>query len=295
MDLKEFEDWMYERYAQKTIEDTIRTIKRLMKYNVNIENKQSFIEWIRNERRKGRLDRTLNSYIKAYNRVLEFLGLENEKIKRFKVKESYKTVKATEDDFKKLIEACKFDSYTALRNEAMIRLIFTTGIRYKELITLRLSNLNGDILTIIGKGQKVRQVYVPPSTLKALHKYLQFRVANPGNDYIFLNRYGEPLTYAGGRQILYEIAKKAGVHFSAHMGRRFYATYLYRNGVGIEEIRQLLGHSKISTTQEYLKITQDDVINDLRSRKIDFFRGTLPALPVCNGMLPAGFEPASRD
>jgi len=79
------------------------------------------------------------------------------------------------------------------------------------------------------------------------------------------------------------------------MGRRFYATYLYRNGVGIEEIRQLLGHSKISTTQEYLKITQDDVINDLRSRKIDFFKGTLPALPVCNGMLPSGFEPESRE
>jgi len=54
------------------------------------------------------------------------------------------------------------------------------------------------------------------------------------------------------------------------MGRRFYATYLYRNGIGIEEIRQLLGHSKISTTQEYHKITQDNVINDLRSSKIDF-------------------------
>jgi len=100
---------MYERYAKITIEDTIRTIRRLMKYNVNIENKQSFIEWIRNERRKGKPDRTLNSHIKAYNRVLEFLGLGNEKIKRFKIKESYKTVKATEDDFKKLIEACKFD------------------------------------------------------------------------------------------------------------------------------------------------------------------------------------------
>jgi len=71
---------------------------------------------------------------------------------------------------------------------------------------------------------------------------------------------------------LYEIAKRAAVHFSAYIWRRFYATYLYRNGVGIEEIRQLLGHSKISTTQEYLKITQDDVINDPRSRKIDFLR-----------------------
>jgi len=79
------------------------------------------------------------------------------------------------------------------------------------------------------------------------------------------------------------------------MGRRFYATYLYRNGVGIEEIRQLLGHSKISTTQDYLKITQDDVINDLRKRKIDFFEGTLPAFPEPFGMLPTGFEPVSRD
>jgi len=129
-----------------------------MKYNVNIENKLSFIQWIRNERRKGRIDRTLNSYIKVYTRVLEFLSLGNEKIKSFKVKESYKTVKATEEDFKTLIEVCKFDSYTASRNEAMIRLIFTTGIRYKELITLRLSNLNGNILTIIRKRQKVREI-----------------------------------------------------------------------------------------------------------------------------------------
>ncbi|MCI4434896.1 MAG: hypothetical protein JHC29_05450 [Thermoplasmata archaeon] len=63
-------------------------------------------------------------------------------------------MKATEEDFKKLIEACKFDSYTALRNEAMIRLIFTTGIRYKELITLRLSNLNGDNINNYWKGTK---------------------------------------------------------------------------------------------------------------------------------------------
>lgn len=47
--------------------------------------------------------------------------------------------------------------------------------------------------------------------------------------------------------------------------------------------------------KDYLKITQDDVINDLRKRNIDFFEDTLPALPVPLGMLPAGFEPASRD
>ncbi|MGC8689811.1 MAG: tyrosine-type recombinase/integrase, partial [Thermoplasmata archaeon] len=169
------------------------------------------------------------------------------------------------------------------------------GIRYKELITLKVSDLNGDILTILGKGQKIREVWIPPTTLKVLKEYLKIRNARPGNDTLFLNSQGEALTYAGGRQILYEIAKRAGVHFSAHMGRRFYATYLYRNGVGIEEIRQLLGHSKISTTQDYLKITQDDVINDLRKRNIDFFEGTLPALPEPLGMLPTGFEPVSRD
>jgi len=78
------------------------------------------------------------------------------------------------------------------------------------------------------------------------------------------------LTYAGVCQILHEIAKRAGVHFSPHMARWFYARKLYQEGYDIEKIHLLLGHEKLDTTKIYLKVDQEDAINELRKRDFDF-------------------------
>ena len=246
--------------------NTMRSLRHLINEGVDLNNRESFKNWILKMKRKGVMDKTLNIYIKAYNRYLEWKG--EEKIKPYKEMRAFKTARATEEDYKKLMDTCY--GYTEIRNKLMIDLLFKTGIRYRELINIRLEDIKEDTLIVRGKGQKIREVYLPRSVRDLLKEYLKIRKAKPGNNFLFVNYYGDQLTYAGGRQILHEIAKRAGVHFSPHMARRFYARKLYQEGYDIEKIRLLLGHEKLDTTKTYLKVDQEDAINELRKRDLDF-------------------------
>ncbi len=82
---------------------------------------------------------------------------------------------------------------------------------------------------------------------------------------------GEPMTYDGVRREIYKLAEKAGVKFSAHRARRFYARFLYKEGLDLEELRLLMRHEKIDTTKDYIQLMQEDAIDSLRKRKIEFF------------------------
>jgi len=239
-------------------------------------------------KRKRVIDKTLNIYIKAYNRYLEWKG--EEKIKPYKEMKPFKTARATEEDYKKLMDACY--GYTEIRNKLMIDLLFKTGIRYRELINIRLEDINEDTLIVRGKGKKIREVYLPRSVRDLLKEYLKIRKAKPGNNFLFVNYYGDLLTYAGGRQILHEIAKRAGIHFSPHMARRFYARKFYQEGYDIEKIRLLHGHEKLDTTKTYLKVDQDDAINELRKRDFDFLYLNLE---VQNQTTPSNILRPGRD
>jgi|GEM_PF-943473 len=246
--------------------NTMRSLRHLIKEGADLNNRESFKNWILKIKTKGVMDKTLNIYIKAYNRYLEWRG--EEKIKPYKEMKPFKTARATEEDYKKLMDACH--GYTEIRNKPMIDLLFKTGIRYRELINIRLEDIKEDTLIVRGKGQKIREVYLPRSVRDLLKEYLKIRKAKTGNNFLFVNYYGDQLTYAGGHQILNEIAKRAGVHFLPHMARRFYTRKLYQDIYDIEKIRLLLGHEKLDTTKTYLKADQEDAINELRKRDFDF-------------------------
>ena len=78
------------------------------------------------------------------------------------------------------------------------------------------------------------------------------------------------MTYDGIRQEIYKIAKKAGINFSAHRARRFFARYLYTHGVDLEGVRLLMRHSKFDTTKDYIAMEIDDAIDGIRKKDIDF-------------------------
>ncbi len=83
--------------------------------------------------------------------------------------------------------------------------------------------------------------------------------------------YGEPLTYDGLRVDVYQLSKRAGVHFSPHMARRFYARFLYQQGYDLEVIRLILGHEKLDTTKRYMQVDQKDALEVFRKKQPDFF------------------------
>lgn len=148
------------------------------------------------------------------------------------------------------------DSFTELRDYAIVCTFLGTGIRKSEL--LQLSDFNGinDFIAVKGKGGKVRSVPVSPALKRILMEYCKRKNGLfPLSGKMFLNRYGEPLTNGGLRAIFTRLKRKTGIpgnRFSPHTMRHFYATSFLKNGGSLVSLQKILGHSELATTALYL-------------------------------------------
>lgn len=146
----------------------------------------------------------------------------------------------------------------ALRDTAVMELLFSTGIRVSELCKLRVGDIDlaeGD-LRIYGKGAKERIIQIGnQSVLQLLNDYCKKKSLAP-NDPLFLNRNGNRLSDQSVRLILNRYAQQVsiGMSITPHMFRHSFATYLLEEGVDIRYIQKLLGHSSIMTTQIYTHV-----------------------------------------
>ena len=155
-----------------------------------------------------------------------------------------------------------------LRDKAMLELMYSSGLRVSELLTLERKkiNLEHGIVSIFGKGAKERKVPVGDFALEYVVKYInEARNKNPGKNskYLFLNRYGKPLS----RQYFFKQIKKyqvlAGIHvdISPHTLRHCFATHLLENGAQLRAVQEMLGHTNIATTQIYTHISTKRIIS----------------------------------
>ena len=151
-----------------------------------------------------------------------------------------------------------------LRDQAMLELLYASGLRISELTSVRLENLDlGErVVRVIGKGWKTRLVPVGRTACEALEKYItQERVQlvskRTGNE-VFLSKYGRKLTTQRVWQIVKEIVAIAGFETNVypHLLRHSFATHLLGNGADLRIIQELLGHADISTTQIYTHVDQ---------------------------------------
>ena len=155
-----------------------------------------------------------------------------------------------------------------LRDTAVLELLFATGMRVAELCSLRLCDYDeaADTLTVIGKGDKQRSVPLVNEDAKAI--LLQYLAARgrwvQDCDIIFLSRSGRPMPTQAVRELVTKHTKAAGLPegITPHSFRHSFATLLLEEGVDIRYIQDFLGHSSISTTQIYLRVT------DARKRAI---------------------------
>ena len=151
------------------------------------------------------------------------------------------------------------------RNKAILELMYATGMRVSEIISLKINDidLNMAIVKTIGKGNKERIIpfgdYCNKFIKIYLDKYRQQFLIKGNNDYLFLNNHGNKLTRQGIFKIIKNIAKtnNINVDFSPHTLRHSFATHLLENGADLLTIQELLGHSNISTTQIYTHISNE--------------------------------------
>ncbi len=157
----------------------------------------------------------------------------------------------------------------AKRDRAMLELLYATGMRVTELVSLDMENLNLDprspFVRCIGKGAKERSIPIHDHALEALNGYLEdgrpIMVRNHDEPALFVNRRGERLTRQGFWLILKGYAKSAnlGDGVTPHTLRHSFATHMLRGGMPLRNVQEMLGHANISTTQVYTHLTSDHV------------------------------------
>lgn len=157
----------------------------------------------------------------------------------------------------------------AKRDRAMLELLYATGMRVTELVSLDMENLNLDprspFVRCLGKGAKERSIPIHDHALEALNGYLEdgrpMMVRNQDETALFVNRRGERLTRQGFWLILKGYAKSAnlGDGVTPHTLRHSFATHMLRGGMPLRNVQEMLGHANISTTQVYTHLTSDHV------------------------------------
>jgi len=156
----------------------------------------------------------------------------------------------------------------SLRDRAIIAFLASTGCRISEAMALNRKDLifydiGGTECVVHGKGNKERTVFVSDVAGMLLKKYLEGRTDDC--DALFVNRYNQRMHPGGVREMMADLAKRAGVdHIHPHKFRRTLATELARHGMPIQDVARVLGHDKIDTTMKYIVPNIDDIKNNYR-------------------------------
>ncbi len=153
-----------------------------------------------------------------------------------------------------------------VRDKAMLELLYATGLRVSELVTLKIKDLNLEdgFLLCLGKGGKERIVPIGDSAAVAIRRYLDEArplLLKKPNNFLFLTRRGSSFSRQGFWKLLKFYAKKADldVQISPHILRHTFATHLLERGADLRSVQLMLGHSQITTTQVYTHVSRQQL------------------------------------
>ena len=160
------------------------------------------------------------------------------------------------DEIDRIIATVDTSTVKGLRDQAMLEVLYSCGLRVSELTSLRIQDLffGEGYIRVIGKGDKQRIVPISAVARDRIHRYLNKRPgARSNEDILFLNNRGGKLTRVMVFTILKEAAQRAGIHkhISPHTFRHSFATHLLEGGASIRQVQEMLGHESILTTEIY--------------------------------------------
>ena len=166
-----------------------------------------------------------------------------------------------------LEQPAKLSTPEAKRDRAMLHLLYASGMRVSELVSLNLGDIDteGGYVRCFGKGHKERLIPIYRQAAQVLKEYLteaRPHLAHSSEEQaLFLNRRGERLTRQGLWQILKGYAKSAqlGADITPHTLRHSFATHMLSGGADLRSVQELLGHANISTTQVYTHLTTEHI------------------------------------
>lgn len=189
----------------------------------------------------------------------------SENLKAPKVEKKIPEILTTQEVFR-LLEQPKGDQPKDVRDKAMLELLYATGIRVTELITLKVEDVNVSLGYINCKdAHKERTIPIGHTAKEALAKYIgtprNAMLADDKEETLFVNCSGEPMSRQGFWKLIKYYAKKAGIEtdITPHTLRHSFAAHLVENGADLHSVQEMLGHSDISTTQIYANMSHSRI------------------------------------
>ena len=274
--IRDFEDFLLqeknrsENTAWSYVSDVEQFYKYLEDSGVDAENparinKTNIMSYVLSLSSSGKTASTVSrniSSIKAYFRFLHKRGIIREDVSDGIVPPKVEKVKPeilTHDEVELLLSKTDGESHKALRDKAMLETIYATGIKVSELIDLKMPDIYVE-LKYIKCGKRERIVPIGEKAASALNDYIeQVRSKVLTDDAsLFLNMAGEKMTRQGFWKLIKHYAKIAGItkNITPHTLRHSFAVHLLQNGANLYSVKEMLGHSDISSTQLYLENTQ---------------------------------------
>ena len=255
MEMRGFSKWTKESYLSKT-KDIIKYFNKPME-KVRIEELREFLlKYLREERRLS--ERSVN----YYNSVIRFMyEVTMDKIINKKQLPMYRNRRKMKDVLTKEELSTFFNACDNYMYKTIFMMIYGSGLRISEAVNLRVEDIDSRKMRIFvreGKGKKERYTVLPKTSLEMLRKY--YKMYNPRHPegYIFLNKDGNPLKVERTRVFFRRYRRKAKIDkkFVVHSLRHSFATDLIERGATILEVKELMGHSNIRSTMEYIHVAK---------------------------------------
>jgi site-specific recombinase XerD len=263
LDLNIFYEFLKERYSKEIDIDILNKI--------NISDLHAFIAYLGNVRdnsnkTKARKIACLKSYFKYLHSTIKVISnnptidLEIPKI------EKRLPIHLSLEESKKLLS-----SINNKRDYAIVILFLNCGLRLSELTSIDIANFNDDTLTVVGKGNKERTIYLNKVCKKAIDEYLKTR--NSNENALFLSNRNSRFSQKGIQHMLEKYLNKvnlSGKGYSPHKLRHTAATLMYQYGnVDIRALQEILGHESVATTQIYTHIDSKQLRNAINSNPLN--------------------------
>ncbi|MBQ0140237.1 MAG: tyrosine recombinase XerC [Kurthia sp.] len=236
---------------------------------ITLEDLYSFLEYCELVRGNGAASRsrkvaTLKSffhYLKAKRRLITDNPTDELEAPKISKKQP---IYMNMNESLQFLEGLSFSRHYE-RDYCMMTWMLNLGIRVSELCSLDINSVHNDILTVRGKGDKERNLYLNEQCLATLKSYLSVRPAmlkDENQPALFISQQGTRLTRQSLSKLVRKINDKSGLNktkLSPHKLRHTSATLLYKSGADIRSLQQILGHSNISTTQIYTHVENKEI------------------------------------
>jgi integrase/recombinase XerD len=265
--------------APNTLESYKRDLRRLERWadskRVDVAGltRKDLRGWIADMSREGLAPSTVSRAVSASRGLFRFLMLDGHTTTHpaedldTPQRTAYLPQFLTEDQIELLFAEPDVSTSVGLRDRALLELMYATGLRVSETVSLKIAevDLDGGLLICHGKGSKERRVPVGRSAAHWLELYLKMRGRTEkerDSGYLFVNRAGRSLTRQVAWAAIKRYASRASLTgVSPHTLRHSFATHLLQRGADSRSVQALLGHTDISTTQIYTHITDSHLRN----------------------------------